>query len=385
MLEHPKHKIFFIGGGINSAIGRTHVVSSQMDGKFELVGGIFSRDIEINKKSHEVYGLRNYYTIDNIEDLIELHKKNVYDCILLATPTNSHFEWLQKLIKAQIPVITEKSAVVNLSEASAIANQIFGKSIFGAVTFNYTGYPMVRLIKKLIQDETIGKIIHFRIEMPQDSYLKVDYKSGEVRLPQPWRQIDYEIPTLYLDLASHCLNLVEFLTGFNVNRVFSHFGHYSKVRDVVDFGEILLETSNNKYGIISASKGSLGQKNGLSIKIYGEEGSVFWTQEEPNYLLLSDKHSDIRKVTFGSNFPIINESRYTRFKPGHPAGFIEAFANLYWDLSEGLSFFLENGTLKGFNDIYFPTLQAAFSGIEILNAAVQSNNLGKWVDISHDS
>ena len=44
----------FIGGGIDSVVGDTHLAALRMDGKYELVAGVMS----INKKISKLSGLR---------------------------------------------------------------------------------------------------------------------------------------------------------------------------------------------------------------------------------------------------------------------------------------------------------------------------------------
>ena len=49
-------EIGFIGGGINSAIGETHRIASQMDGCFRLVAGAFSTSKAVNLQTASAYG-----------------------------------------------------------------------------------------------------------------------------------------------------------------------------------------------------------------------------------------------------------------------------------------------------------------------------------------
>jgi predicted dehydrogenase len=377
-----KIKLFFIGGGVNSAIGRTHLIASQMDSKFEVVGGLFSRNREINKRSHQVFGIGLDLQEYKFEQIPDLFNSGLVNCVLLATPTNLHFDSLKFLLEHKIPVIVEKAAVIDSNQGLEIYKLINKYQGFNAVTYNYTGYPMVRLMKQLITSGKIGEIIHFKVEMPQDSYLRVNKISKKVRLPQAWRQVDYQIPTIFLDLASHCIHLSQFTMGIDIESVFSTYNHYANVKKVIDHGEILLKTKEKVTGSVTISKSSLGQRNGLNIRIYGTLGSLSWVQEHPNQLWISDKYSETSLISFGSNYSIINEDRYTRFKAGHPAGFIEAFANLYWDISLGLNHYLKIGSSRGFQNDYIPSLEDAILGINLLKAAVDSNKKGKWVKVA---
>ncbi|MFK8042840.1 MAG: hypothetical protein AB8B76_10895, partial [Congregibacter sp.] len=66
------------------------------------------------------------------------------------------------------------------------------------------------------------------------------------------------------------------------------------------------------------------------------DAAAEWHQMNPEELLLSfnDGRREILDRGRGHAESEMEKPEYNRFKPGHPAGFIEAFANLYADFSE---------------------------------------------------
>ena len=164
-------KLAFIGGGINSSIGKMHFLSSQLDKKFEVVAGCFSSNSATNLKTAKEWNIELSRAYKNIDSLINSEKEDV-DAFVLLLPTPYHFQILQKLIYNNLIVICEKPIVSNISEAQEIEKLIRKlkyKKIY--MTYNYTGYSMVREIKKIIESKKLGRLLHFVFEMPQDGFL----------------------------------------------------------------------------------------------------------------------------------------------------------------------------------------------------------------------
>jgi len=371
-------KLAFIGGGVNSAIGRVHFISSQMDRKFEVIGGMFSRDSAIQAATENYFSINKAVTFRNLDDFF--NKKNEYDALVLLTPTPTHFEFIKRALQEKLPIICEKAFVANTSESKEVLSRLGNQQLRNIVTFNYSGYPMVRLMQHLVLNGDIGKPVNIRISMPQEGYLKLNPKTGKINLPQDWRQQDGVIPTILLDLAVHCLHLGSFITNQNPSEVFARFKHHARVTSVIDDVEVLAEYPSEMLGSFWFTKSALGKQNGLTVEIYGSEGSMTWLQEIPNSITFSNAFGDVKILKFGQNLPIINESRYERFKPGHPSGFTEAFANLYWDaysyLKSDLSNFLDTD--------YVPSMQVASKGIDILEAMVKSNETSTWRPVEYN-
>jgi predicted dehydrogenase len=370
-------RLAFIGGGINSAIGRVHFIASQMDRKFEVIGGLFSRDLSVQKSTENYFKIDKPLTFKNLDDLV--NKKNEFDAVVLLTPTPTHFEFLNRIIQEDISIICEKAFVANMKESKLVLTMLRKHQVSNIVTFNYSGYPMVRLMQQMVLAGEIGKPVNIRISMPQEGFLKINPRTGEINLPQEWRQKDGEIPTVLLDLAVHCMHLGSFITNQNPSQVFARFKHHARVTSVIDDVEVLAEYPSEMLGSFWFTKSALGKQNGLTVEIYGSEGSISWLQETPNSVTFSNSFGEVRILKYGQNLPVINEPRYERFKPGHPSGFTEAFANLYWDAYD----LLKNNYVNDLNTDYVPGIQIAAKGMDILEAMVKSNETSTWRKVEY--
>ncbi|WP_025209234.1 Gfo/Idh/MocA family protein [Hippea sp. KM1] len=323
-----KYKVGFVGGGINSVVGRVHKIAIEMDDRFEVVAGVFSRFKESNKKSAEIYNVRKFYP--TIKDMIRNERLDVV-CIL--TPTNRHVYDIEECLNLneEIVIVSEKTIATSLSEIKTLKGYI-KRNLF--VTYNYTGYPMLRELREWVLNDKIGKVLNINLFMPQEGFLK---KANNKKLaPQDWRRKDYEIPTIYLDLGIHLYSILSFILNSDVkiksvkslNKSFSQWG-------VIDSVSSILLLKDDIVVNIWFSKVALGHTNGLEVEVYGEKGSLRWHQLEPEYLYYCDDSGNKLKLDRGSDFVIeARKERYNRFKVGHPDGYIEAFANYYYDIAE---------------------------------------------------
>ena len=270
-MKNNKLKLAFIGGGINSAIGATHKIASQMDSKFELVAGCFSRNESINEQTAQKWHVERYYK--TYIELLEKEKENV-DAIVILTPTNTHAEIILDVIKYKIPIICEKTLTVSSLKALEIKKKLEEQNFFLVTTYNYTGYPMLRELRHMIDVGKLGKITQINIQMPQESFIRLN-NDGKPLQPQPWRLHDTEIPVLSLDLGTHLSNMIFFLTqkkAVEVIAMQNSFGHY----DVIDNINCMIKYEENIDCQMWYSKSALGHKNGLRVEVYGECGSVMW-------------------------------------------------------------------------------------------------------------
>lgn len=333
-------KLGFIGGGIDSAIGYTHFIASQMDHRFILEAGVFSRDYKKSKQTANVW-LNNKCRI--YKDYKEMLKKeqNKLDAIVVLTPTISHKQIVIDVLNAQYDVICEKTLCLNTKEVLEILSSLNNSGQKLVITYNYTGYCMLRELQAMIEHGDLGKITHIQIEMPQEGYIKQN--NGRVPVPQVWRTQDLEIPIISLDLGVHIYNLVAFLTKGAPKSIYAINGSYGTF-DVIDDVNILLrwdslfsQDTKNINVSMWYSKSALGYRNGLNIRIFGDKKSAEWVQSEPEILKINLANGErMHKDRASPGLLVANLPRYSRFKPGHPSGFIEAFANYYVDVADYL-------------------------------------------------
>lgn len=359
-MRDEKLKLGVIGGGLNSAVGSTHKIATEMDSLYTVQAGCFSRNEDLNHQSSVFWGAKNTYP--NYVELLNSERKEI-DVILVLSPSDTHFEIVSKCIEMGYSVVCEKPLVGSNTELQKLKKVLLNKKEdqFVLEVNNYTGFPMLREMKSLIKQGKIGKINHIQIEMPQEGFIKKSL-NGAVPTPQKWRLSDGEIPTIHLDLGVHIHNILRFLGCGILEPISSTEKNFGAFNGIVDHVLFTAKTSNDITIQSWFSKAALGHRNGLKVIVYGECGSFSWVQETPEHLVYVNNYGQRTVLDRGS--PELVEAqkpRYCRFKAGHPAGFIEAFANYYVDIHNAIS----AKCIRESNEWLLP-LDSSVQGIEFL-------------------
>ena len=370
-------KLGFIGGGLNSAVGNTHRIASQMDCRWLLAAGCFSRNRDINVGTATQWGIELSRVYEDWQEFLKNEKVRL-DAISILTPTPAHSEMAIHAVNLGYAVICEKAMATSMEEASLICSAVESKKAFLAVTYNYTGYPMLRELRQMIHDGKLGILKQMQIEMPQEGFALLDNR-GLPPEPQTWRLKDGEIPTISLDLGVHLHHMVYFLTGEKPLEVVADQTSFGFFDNVIDNVMCLARYTGNLRSQIWYSKSALGHRNGLRIRVFGDKGSAEWFQMQPENLHFSDSYGNTQAIDRGSNVSLSNKDRYNRFKPGHPAGFIEAFANHYYDLADSLQEFRQTGR---YSSPWVFTSTDAKEGLQMLEAISISSKNNCWQPIN---
>jgi len=370
------YNIAFVGGGINSAVGETHKIACQMDGRFKLVAGCFSQRKDVNQETADAWDVSTEHLYSSYVDLLKAEKNNV-DAVVVLTPTDSHNEIISAVLQEGYAVISEKSLATSVAEGQAIADCVKKSKGFFCLTYNYTGYPMVRELKQMIADGKLGVIQQVQIEMPQEGFIRLS-ATGERPRPQEGRLRDSEIPKISLDLGSHLHSLVYFLTGKKPLKIVADEATYGLFPQIVDNVGALVKYEDGIKAQVWISKTALGCRNGLRFRIYGSKGSAEWYQMDPEIIKYCDINGKISLLDRTSDVRIANLRRYNRFKAGHPAGFIEAFANYYDDIADCLDQFNSSGH---YVSEYVFDVNTSLDSLRMMDAATRSAKSGKWEDV----
>jgi hypothetical protein len=377
MLKHQPLRLGFIGGGLSSAVGQTHYCAATMDGRWRIDAGAFSRSDFTNYASAAKWNVNPQRVYADWRAFIDQESSQL-DAVAVLTPTPDHVDMVVGLLNAGIPVICEKALVASVAQLQSIENAYRANKHFLAVTYNYSGYPLVRELRALIQQGKLGKIQQIHIEMPQEGLARPPAIAGQAAPPQSWRLKDGDIPTICLDLGVHMHHLVHFLCGAEPLSVMAEFAHNSQYPDIVDNVMMWLRYSQNMQASFWMTKTAIGYRNGLKIRVLGSEGSAEWLQVNPEELNLNTLDGTRMIIDRASQTEMAGDLRYNRMKPGHPAGFVEAFANYYSDIADALVAY-KKGKLS--NPGFVAGFDIAKQGIELFAAARQSTLQGGWQNL----
>ena len=157
-----KIKLGVLGGGGDSLIGILHRVASSMFDKFEFVGGVFNPDHEESKKFAQELGIGTDRVYKDLDHLIAEEAKLPGDerikVVSILTPNFLHFPMAKQLLENGFNVICEKPMTTSYEEAKILEDTLNKSKTIFAVTYTYTGYPMIRQMKEMIAAGEIGEI-----------------------------------------------------------------------------------------------------------------------------------------------------------------------------------------------------------------------------------
>lgn len=363
-----------IGGGLNSAVGRTHEIAMKMDNRFQLVAGCFSRQPEVNAQTGAAYGVERARVYATPEALLKGETGKI-DAVVIATPIGVHDQYIHLALDHGLTVICDKPLLANLTQCRKLLAKVSADSPRVYSIFNYTGYPAMREIRRRVAAGEIGEVFKIMAEMPQDSYLRLK-NQGRTSAIQRWRLVDGEVSCLSLDLFVHLHSLVNFITNARPQQVSAWSRAISGVAPgLVDEVDAVIRYDGNLMVNAWYGKAALGYRNGLKIRVFGSRGSYEWVQEEPETVTHANAVGDRLTIDrISATSAVTTESRYNRFKAGHPSGFIEAFANYYWDIADAMA-------AARLND-YTLSTGVAVEGIAVCHAIQQSSRDGRPVSLA---
>ncbi len=379
-----KIRLGMIGGGRGSFIGKVHHMAAILDNKMELVCGAFSSKPELSKLS----GTKDYLLPDNrvygsYEEMIEketkLPKDTRMEAVAIVTPNHLHAHPAILALENGFHVICDKPLALNLQEAREIKQKVIETNLVFALTHVYTGYPMVKEARALIQSGKLGKIRKVISEYPQGWLATKLESTGQKQAG--WRTDPEKsgISCTMGDIGTHAENLASYITGLKIKQLCADISTFVEGRDLDDDGNVLLRFDNGAKGILHASQICAGEENNMNIRIYGEKGGLEWRQEEPNSLIVKwlDKPRQILRTGIGGLSKQALE--HARVPAGHPEGYIEAFANVYRNFAMAVDAFKDG---KKSDTIYdFPTVDDGVEGMLFIEKVIESSGSDKkWID-----
>jgi len=376
-----KIRIGMVGGGKDAFIGGVHRIALRLDGYYELVAGSFSSNFDNSKETGKDLGLaedRIYKTYQEMAEK-ESSRSDGIDVVAIVTPNHLHVPIAKIFAEKGIHIICDKPLALSSKEAISLKNIVESKKLIFALTHNYTGYPMVRHARSLIQKGDLGSIRVIQAEYPQD-WLTTKAEDSGLKQAE-WRTDPKRSGGggCIGDIGTHAFNLIRFITGLEIEELSADIHTFVKGRLLDDNAQIMLRFKGGAKGALWSSQVAVGNENNLKIRIYGENGGIEWRQEDPNYLCYTKFGHPTQRVTRGSGNVSKEAKDVTRIPPGHPEGYLEGFANIYNDVYKKLYAQINNQNYDDSNDCY-PTINDGVEGMRFIEIALESSkNNGKWI------
>ena len=374
-----KIRLGILGGGGDSLIGVLHRVASHMFDQYELVGGVFNPNWEdniafaakIGLKTNRVY--RDFDTL--IEEEIRLPENQRMQVISILTPNFLHYPMAKKLLENGFHVICEKPLTTAYKEALDLKRiQELSQQVF-AVTYTYTGYPMVRQMRKMVEAGALGKIQKIDVQYYQGWINPVIH--NPVKRASTWRLQPEKsgISCCIGDIGTHAFNMIEFVSGLKVTKVLADLNYLYEDNQMDIDGTVLIRCTKGVKGVIRASQIATGEENSFIVKIYGEKAGLKWEQENPNYVYMMQDGQPTQVLKPGNVYNSDLSLGGTKLPPGHPEGIFDAMGNIYKGVARAIK-------RMPFDAGEFPVISDGIRGMNFIEQTVASNTEGNvWKEL----
>ena len=384
-----KLRMGMIGGGKDAFIGAIHRLAFNMDGLVEIVCGALSINPAIAKESGEALFLSPERTYLNFEEMLDkesqLPADMRMDFVTIVTPNFAHFAPAKMALQKGFNVVIEKPITFNLAEAIELKQIVKQTGLMLCLTHTYSGYPMVKQAKAMVNDGVLGKVRKVWVEYPQGWLSKLSEREGNAQAA--WRTDPTKSGKAGCigDIGTHAAHLAEYITGLKISHLCADLNVMVLGRALDDDGNVLLKFNNGAAGVLMASQVAAGEENALKIRIYGEKGGLEWAQHEPNTLLVKWLDAPTQILRAGGNYGDRLSSYAVsncRTPGGHPEGYLEAFANIYRNFAVTLGAKID-GTTAPKEAADFPGVEDGIRGMAFIDTVVASGQSEvKWTEFA---
>lgn len=380
-----KLRYAMVGGGQGAFIGAVHRKAMALDGQFELVAGAFSSTPDKARASGRELGLADDRNHGHWRELLADEQRrgpeDRIDFVCIVTPNHLHHEVALAFVEAGFHVVCDKPLVHTSAQARELAQAVERQGVVFGVTYNYTGYPMVRQAREMVRSGVLGTVRKVVIEYHQGWLAAPEEARGNKQAA--WRADPAQggLGGAIGDIGTHAENLVTSITGLDIESVCADLAALVPGRVLDDDAAVLMRFAGGARGVLAASQVMTGVENGLRLRVSGTLGTIEWAQEDPNHLLHSPHDGPPRRLTRGAPWLHPAALRACRLPPGHPEGFIEAFANVYLGVAEAIR---SHGQRREPQPLEadFPRLHDGIRGVRFVEAVVASARSDvKWTPV----
>ena len=380
MAEQRKLRMGLVGGGPGAFIGPVHRIAAELDGRIEMVAGAFSQSPERSRAAGQVFRIDPSRAYAGYEEMLALERKrsDAIDFVVIATPNHLHLPVAEAALQAGFPVVSDKPATATYDEVLKLEAAVAKSKLPYALTHTYAGYALVREARAICASGQLGKVRKVAVEYLQGWLSHPIENTGQKQAE--WRSDPARNGPggAIGDIGTHAFHLVEYVTGLEVTSLNAALRSVVPGRRLDDDCSALLRLNKGASGVLMVSQIAAGEGNGLRLRVYGEDASLHWAQEDPNYLHIKrvDGPEEIHHAAGGYLSP--DARVVTRLPGGHPEGYLEAFAVLYREFADAYEAW-RAGNPKPLPST-LPGIVAGVRGMRFIERAIESSKRESWID-----
>ncbi len=367
-------RLGMVGGGNDAFIGGVHRIAARIDGHYSLVAGALSSTPEKAKASGEALGLdpdRSYGSFEEMADK-ESQREDGIEAVSIVTPNHVHAPAAIAFLQKGIHVICDKPLTATMEDAEKLEKAVRNAKSLFILTHNYTGYPMVRQARAMVESGELGTLRVVQVEYPQDWLTDAVEETGAKQAE--WRTDPARSGAggSTGDIGSHAHNLACFVSGLEVEKLAADLTAFVPGRRVDDNGHVLMRFKGGAKGMLWCSQVAPGNENALKLRVYGDKGGIEWSQENPNQLWFTPHGEPTRLLTRMGAGASDAANAVSRIPGGHPEGYLEGFANIYTGAAAAIRA-AQKGEALPDDFRLIPGIEAGMAGMRFINACVDSS------------
>lgn len=376
-------RLGMVGGGFDSVIGETHRIALRADGLFDLVAGAFSIDPTIARDTGQGLLVAEDRTYTDFNEMArrEAERPDGIDAVVIATPPQIHATVAKAFLQAGIDVICEKPLTRTLAEAQDLKAAVDASGRVFVLTHCYSGFPMARQARDLVASGALGRIrmvetefaggapgVNLEPENPVDRHWR--FRAGSMGKE-----------AILGEVGTHAYHLMRYVTGLTPRRLSARMQTFAANREVFDNAYLDFDYADGAVGRLWASYVATGSQHGLSFRIYGDQASLEWREEDAEFLRFKPLRSPETILRAGQDGTSDFVTRSARFRPGHPEGYPLAFANLYVEAGLAIAANKKGESPRPWlNNL--PSIDDGVAGMQMIEAAAASAGQdGAWMSL----
>ena len=371
-------RLAIVGGGPDAWIGRMHRGAAEMDGWWRCTAGVFSSDPARSRAAGLALGFPAGRSYGTVAEMLaqEKERDDPIDAVGIMTPNDSHYAFAKAALDAGCDVMCDKPVTHDFAQAADLVARTRATGRLFAIAHGYSGYPMIRHARALVQDGTIGPV-----RMVQVEYIQAGMATRLEDAPQNNRLRWVLDPArsgqalVMSAIGCHAQQLASFAANRRVASVCADVLSVVPGRRVIDTVSALLRFEGGLAGTFTAFQAAAGSENDIRLRIYGEKGMLEWTHRECSYLRVAMLNEGPRVVGRGdANLPP-GIAALGRIPRGHPEGLREAFANIYAEVAQERMLRTLGEPVPDFR---YPRIEEGAHTMAFIEACLRSQASGRW-------
>lgn len=379
----PRIRLGMVGGGAGAFIGAVHRMAARLDDRFELVAGALSSTPEKSFSSGRELGLatdRCYGSYEEMADK-EAARRDGIEAVSIVTPNHVHYPAAKTFLERGIHVICDKPLTSSLDDAEKLKAVADNSKALFILTHNYTGYPMVRHARELVEAGALGDIRLVQIEYPQDWLAEPVEQTGAKQAVWRTDPAQSGLGGSTGDIGTHAYNLGSFISGLEAEALAADVHTFVDGRRLDDNAHVMLRFAGGARGLLWCSQIAVGHENDLRVRVFGTKAGLEWSQSDANHLWMRRLGETEQRLSRGGPGTGPAAARAIRIPAGHPEGYLEAFATIYSEAANAIQASRDGSLVDP--AVLYPTIDDGIKGVRFIEACLRSSEQnGAWITLA---